>query len=246
MLADFSVELGRDDPALELPWSSEDGSVCYLDLKAQPDDVRHIPEAAAHPELGAFLVRMNAPGFSLLTAKCDAWGSREIFPEEEIFQAECKFVSYVDLVFVAEGVRSSLVSHERFARELCRLLQCVPAIAASTELCIRHCYWHFDDELNEPADDELDETAPLEEDSGSPHGNNRSVMPPVEPADFLSEDLLSAADSETSGKSVSQRGVGFYLSVYVTGFGDTEDDARRTWGIALTLVQNAVVQLAGR
>ena len=33
MHADFSVELGRDDPALELPWSSDDPEVRYYDLK---------------------------------------------------------------------------------------------------------------------------------------------------------------------------------------------------------------------
>ena len=33
MQADFSVELGGDAPALEIPWRSDDPHVCYYDLK---------------------------------------------------------------------------------------------------------------------------------------------------------------------------------------------------------------------
>ena len=100
-----------------------------------------IPEAAAYPELGAFLTRINAPGFPLATAKCDAWFSREISPEEEIF-GDCKFVSYIDLVFVEENARYSLEKHEEFAKELCRLLGHAPDIAATVEIVIRRCYYH--------------------------------------------------------------------------------------------------------
>src|SRR5690242_7725269 len=99
MLVDYSVELGRDDPALELPWSSDDATLHYFDLKQHPELLHQIPEASAYPELGAFLTRINMSGFPLQTAKSDAWPSREILPEEEIFGGECKFVSYVDLVF---------------------------------------------------------------------------------------------------------------------------------------------------
>src|ERR1700704_5455997 len=98
MHADFSVELGHDDPALELPWSSDEPSVQYFDLKASPELGARIPEAVAYPALGAFLARMNAADFPLATAKCDAWHSQDISPEEEIFGADRKFVSYIDLV----------------------------------------------------------------------------------------------------------------------------------------------------
>ena len=97
MQADFYVELGGDAPALEIPWRSDDPCVRYFDLKKHPELVQEIPEAVAYPELGAFLARMNAVEFPLATAKCDAWVSSEISPEEEIF-GDRKFVSYVDLV----------------------------------------------------------------------------------------------------------------------------------------------------
>src|SRR6185369_10924986 len=78
MHADFSVELGRDDPVLEIPWISDDPAVRYFDLKKCPELVLQIPEAVAHPDMGAFLSRINTQGFPLATAKCDAWDSREI------------------------------------------------------------------------------------------------------------------------------------------------------------------------
>jgi hypothetical protein len=55
MHADFSVELGRDDAALELPWSSADPALRFYDLKKHPELLQQIPEAVAYPELGAFL-----------------------------------------------------------------------------------------------------------------------------------------------------------------------------------------------
>ena len=142
MQVDFSVELGQDDPALELPWSSDSPSIRYYDLKANPELIAQIPEAAAYPPLSAFLARINAPGFPLATAKCDAWFSDDIFPEEEIFGADRKFVSYIDVVFVDEQTRQSFEKHEALAKELCRLLGHAPDLSATVELVIRRCYFH--------------------------------------------------------------------------------------------------------
>lgn len=141
MQADFSVELGHDDPMLELPWTSNDRTVRYYDLKKFPEMVRQIPEAAAHPELSVFLTRINALDSPLETAKCDLWQSNEISPEEEIFGVSQKFVSYIDLLFNHESIRGSFEKHEQFAAELCRLLSRAPDIAATIELIIRRCYY---------------------------------------------------------------------------------------------------------
>jgi len=141
MHADFSVELGRDDAALELPWSSTDPAVRYHDLKTHPELLQQIPEAMAYPELGAFLARINAAGFPLATAKCDAWQSRGVTPEEEIF-GDRKFVSYIDLVFEGAAERCSFEKHEAFAKDLCRLLSQAPEIPAAVEVVIRRCYYH--------------------------------------------------------------------------------------------------------
>jgi len=141
MQADFSVELGHDAPALEIPWRSDDPHVRYIDLKTHPELVLQIPDAVAYPELATFFSRINAAGFPLATAKCDAWSSSEVSPEEEIF-GDRKFVSYIDLIFVEQENRCSFEKHEAFARDLCRLLSHAPEIAAAVELVIRRCYYH--------------------------------------------------------------------------------------------------------
>ena len=152
MHADFSVELGRDDAALELPWSSADPAVRYYDLKNHPELLQQVPEAMAHPELGAFLARINAAGFPLATAKCDAWASRKVTPEEEIF-GDRKFVSYIDLVFEDAAARRSFEKHEAFAKDLCRLLSQAPEIPAAVELVVRRCYYHAEGAFLAAADD---------------------------------------------------------------------------------------------
>jgi hypothetical protein len=189
MQADYAVELGRDDPALEIPWQSEDGSVFFYDLKNHPAMVYRIPEAAASPELSAFLARINAPGFPLATAKCDAWYTRELAVEEGIFSAPAKFVSYVDLVFTGDEPRLSLEKHEALAERLCELLERAPEMTAAVELVIRRCYFHAEGKPDESAD-------------------------------------------------------GYAITVYVSGFGEDEDQARKRWSIALTLTQHALVQAA--
>lgn len=189
MQALYSVELAAEDPALELPWRAEDGSVRYFNLKLQPELVLNIPDAVNHPELSAFLSRMNAPDFALETAKCDAWFETELDPKEEVFGAACKFACYVDLLFSDQGRRSSLEAHEQLAENLTTLLRRAPEMAAGAEFVIRHCHYHMDG---------------LESDSH----------------------------------------IGFCITAYVTGYGDTEEEARQRWIIALKLVQHALVQVA--
>jgi hypothetical protein len=37
---------------------------------------------------------------------------------------------------------------------------------------------------------------------------------------------------------------GFYLTVYISGYGNDDDSARRSWGVALELAANALGQLS--
>jgi hypothetical protein len=147
--ADFAVELGADDETLELPWAADDGGPRYYDLKRRPELLLDVEEASRERELGEFLVAMNAPAGILETAKCDAWSSTEINPEEEIFGAAFKFGSYVDLLFTQESSRSSFEEHEHFARGVTQLLKRVPEIPAAAELLIRRCFYHVEDEVRE-------------------------------------------------------------------------------------------------
>jgi hypothetical protein len=141
MDADFSVELGAGDETLSVPWASEDGHLRYYDLKRQPEMLLYVNEASGHRELGEFLVTVNAPLSRLQTAKCDAWFTRELNEEEDIYGASCKFASYVDLFFSDDEPRFSLERHEDLARRLATLLGRAPEISAAAEFIIRRCFY---------------------------------------------------------------------------------------------------------
>lgn len=187
MEADFAVELGADDETLEFPWAA-DGGPRYYDLKRTPELLLNVEEASRVPELAEFLAVINSPAGILETAKCDAWSSAEINPEEEIFGAAYKFGSYVDILFSPETSRHSFPEHEQFARRITHLLKRVPEIPASAELLIRRCFYHVADEIQQ----------------------------------------------------------GFYITLYLFGYGDDEPQARQRWAIALKLVENAIRQLSLR
>ncbi len=140
--ADFAVELGRDDERLELPWVAPEGGPRYYDLKRQPEMLVNIEEAVRFGELGEFLTVINSPASVLQSAKCDVWGSRELNPEEEVFAAEWKFGSYVDLLFSSDQTRYSFTAHEDFIKQLTALLKQAPDIPASAEFLLRRCFYH--------------------------------------------------------------------------------------------------------
>ncbi|MGA3105742.1 MAG: hypothetical protein ABSD53_14775 [Terriglobales bacterium] len=146
MDADFSVELTREDPVLDLPWSDPEGKFAYVDLKRHPEGLASIVEAEDFPDLRDFLRVMNSSRSLFETAKCDAWATAELAVEEEIYNAAHKFVSYVDVVFSATDGRLSLARHEQFAKELVALLRRAPETPSSAEVCVRRCYFAEDAE----------------------------------------------------------------------------------------------------
>jgi hypothetical protein len=146
MDADFSIELGREDPVLDFPWSDFDGKLVYYDLKRHPELLARVPEAAQFPELAECLRAINSPVSMVESAKCDAWTTEELSTEEGVFGASCKFVSYVDLVFSRPEDRASFPFHERFAKKLVELLRRTPEIPSATELSVRRCYFHAGEE----------------------------------------------------------------------------------------------------
>jgi len=141
MDADFSIELGREDAAMDFPWTDPAGKFAYLDLKRRPELTARIEEAEKFPELGQFLRAMNSARSMVETAKCDAWATMELNAEEEIYDATHKFVSYVDVVFAEIDVRLSLSVHEQFARDLVELLRRAPESPSAAEVCVRRCYY---------------------------------------------------------------------------------------------------------
>ena len=159
MDADFSIELGREDPVLDLPWKDPAGKLAYVDLKRHPELMARIEEAEKFPELGEFLRVMNSARSMVETAKCDAWATTELSPEEEVYDASHKFVSYVDVVFSnidvrqsslrESSLRESLPAHEQFARKLVELLRRVPETPSAAEVCVRRCYFGEDGGVRE-------------------------------------------------------------------------------------------------
>ena len=141
MDADFSVELASDDERLEIPWAAPDGSCRYADLKNHPELIAQIAEAQREPILAEFLKAVNAPGSILQSAKCDAWLSDDISPEQEILGLPVKFGCYVDLCFCDER-RFSFSAHELYARRITELLTRAPEIPTSAEFLIRRCHFH--------------------------------------------------------------------------------------------------------
>ena len=146
MEADFSIELGHDDPVLDFPWTDPSGKIAYVDLKRHPELLPSIAEAQTFAELAEFLRLVNSPRSLVETAKCDAWATTELNAEEDVYDASHKFASYVDVVFSntdanLSSYRQSLPTHEQFARRLVELLRRVPETPSAAEVCVRRCYF---------------------------------------------------------------------------------------------------------
>jgi hypothetical protein len=140
MDADFSIELGHDDPVLDFPWTDPSGQVAYYDLKRHPELIAKVDEARTFPELAAFLRSVNSARSAFESAKCDAWTTTELTAEEDIFDEACKCSSYVDLVCSNPEQRQSFNFHEGFARKLADLLKLAPEMPAAAEVCVRRCF----------------------------------------------------------------------------------------------------------
>jgi len=144
MDADFSIELGREDPVLDFPWTDPAGKLAYVDLKRCPELMASIKEAETFPELGEFLRVMNSARSMVETAKCDAWATTELSAEEDVYDASHKFASYVDVVFSRIDVRLSFSLHEQFTRKLVELLRRAPDTPSAAEVCVRRCFFGED------------------------------------------------------------------------------------------------------
>lgn len=160
MEADFSVELGPDAPALELPWQDPDGQVHYVELYCECGDrdslaskVDRIPEARQFPALRQFLIDVNSQSSAWQTAKCDVWTDKTA-PEENLYGAGFTHNSYVDLALATPNaaLRSNLDIHYCAARELAKMMEANEAQDAYAEIVVRRCYFHCTDDPDESDD----------------------------------------------------------------------------------------------
>ena len=149
MDSDFSIELGREDPVLDFPWTDPSGKLAYVDVKRHPGLIAKLEEAQSFPELADFLGLVNSARSPFESAKCDAWPAGELNPGEDIYDASHKFSSYVDLLCSSPELRRSLDFHETFAAQLAGLLRRAPEMRASVEICVRRCFFAASEETRE-------------------------------------------------------------------------------------------------
>jgi len=141
MVAEWSVELGSNDPILEVPWRSDDGSWRFLDVKRHPELLLEIPEACSYEELASFLDWANSTDSPIETAKCDVWTTTEMDADDEVFGEKVKFSSYVDFLF-ASPVCESFPQYERLVQTLTRMLRQAPDLSSAAQFIVRRCLDH--------------------------------------------------------------------------------------------------------
>jgi hypothetical protein len=137
MVVEWSVECSADDPVLVVPWSvAETGAAAnpnigdFVDLRENPYDLDHIPEAEQNPPLMQALRALNAGRSPVFTAKCDVWHVDREEVEEMRLQldidaenadAQAGFASYIDLVWRDRTIFASFHQSEQLLHRLERL-----------------------------------------------------------------------------------------------------------------------------
>jgi hypothetical protein len=130
MLSEWSVECSADDPVLVVPWSDPSdhtGNRRFIDLRENPYDLDHLPEAEHYPPLMHALRALNAPRSAVFTAKCDAWpldaeeldalrADLDISTEE----APAGFGSYIDILWRERSLFASFHLQEQMLHRLAR------------------------------------------------------------------------------------------------------------------------------
>jgi hypothetical protein len=130
MLAEWSAECAPDDPVLVVPWSDPaNPAIHFVDLRENPYDLDHLPEAEHFPALMHALRALNAARSPVFTAKCDAWPLEpeelqqlhfdiDIDPTHEPLPAG--FTSYIDILLRDRARFISIHHHQQFLDRLVR------------------------------------------------------------------------------------------------------------------------------
>jgi len=130
MVSEWSVECSADDPVLVVPWSDlsdSTGNRRFIDLRENPYDLDHLPEAVHYPPLMHALRALNAARSPVFTAKCDAWP----LDEEELEalrvnldigadEGPAGFGSYLDLLWRERSLFASFHQQEQMLHRLTR------------------------------------------------------------------------------------------------------------------------------
>ena len=67
MEADWEFEIAPEAPVIDAAWPG------FMDLRANPERIREVTEAASLPELAAAIRQLNGIGSPVYTVRCDLW-----------------------------------------------------------------------------------------------------------------------------------------------------------------------------
>ena len=149
MLAEWSAECGADDPVLVVPYTGGLGAGDarigdFVDLRENPYDLDHIPEADQHPPLMQALRALNAARSPVFTAKCDAWAldgeeleglqlNLDVTAEEGPYG----FASYIDMLWRERSLYVSFHQQEQRLTKLARLVDALDQPYAALDCVLR-------------------------------------------------------------------------------------------------------------
>ena len=139
MESDWSAECGNEDPWVVVPWegvTASDPSLRFFDLRAEPDRVGEIPDAARYPALAEALQAWNTP--AVFTAKCDVWHyAASAFDAFDLPGLACAHASYVDLLPGASAEFESFAWAESLVRRGAARAAVLPLPEARCEWIVR-------------------------------------------------------------------------------------------------------------
>jgi hypothetical protein len=147
MLSEWSVECSADDPVLVVPWSDPadpSGNRRFIDLRENPYDLDHLPEAEHYPPLMHALRALNATRSPLFTAKCDAWAlegeeldalrlNLDVLADD----TAAGFGSYIDILWRERSLFTSFHQQEQMLHRLTRRAASLDHPAAMLDCVLR-------------------------------------------------------------------------------------------------------------
>jgi hypothetical protein len=150
MLSEWSAECAADDPVLIVPWTDPaNANNRFIDLRDNPYDLDHLPEAEHYPAILHALRALNAPRSAVFTAKCDAWPLSaqdldalrlNIDPTLGPELASAGFASYIDLLLRDRPRFVSFHQNEQLLHRLVRRTAPLDHPFAQLECVIRPAF----------------------------------------------------------------------------------------------------------
>jgi hypothetical protein len=130
MLSEWSSECSADDPVLVVPWSDPadpSGNRRFIDLRENPYDLDHLPEAEHYPALMHALRALNAARSPVFTAKCDAWplegeelNALRLNLDVLVDETAAGFGSYIDILWRERSLFTSFHQQEQMLHRITR------------------------------------------------------------------------------------------------------------------------------